>query len=97
MTDPETHAEQLDFAQRLGVKLIDVWFFNPIRREWWLEQQVDDHETFLTTVSMAFNRLGAKFALWHDTEMWCLLNHGTGDTKRYPSREAAEMVALHVR
>lgn len=97
MTDPETHAAQEDFAKRLGVNLIDVWFLSPRDKRWRVEPQVDDHETFLTTVSMSLERGGARFALWHDTEKWCLLDKRSGDTKRYPSRDAAEMVAIHVR
>lgn len=99
MTDPETHAEQEAFAKRLGVALIDVWFMRRRGPEpgWVLEPQVDDHETFLTTVSMSLARHGARFALWYDDEMWCLLDTSTNDTKRYPSRDAAEMVAIHVR
>lgn len=97
MTDPETHAAQLEFAQRLGVTMIDVWFLSPRDKRWRVEPQVDDHDTFLETVNMSAGRGGARFALWFDEEQWCLLDRHTGDTKRYPSRAAAEMVAFHVR
>lgn len=99
MTDPETHAAQLHFAKTLGVKFIDVWTyartFDGMR--WCSTQHVDDTETFLETVDMALEREGLRFALWDDGDKWCLLDRRTGDTKRYPNRAAAEMVAIHVR
>ncbi len=97
MTDPETHAEQLEYAQRLGVKLIDVWIYQPRLQQWLLEPQVDDHDTFLATTDMTLSRFGARHALWFDDEMWCLLDKRTGDTKRYPNRAAAEMVVIHAK
>lgn len=95
MTDPETHAAQEAFVQRLGVKLIDVWVYN--HAGWWITRQVDDHDTFLETLEMSMRNYRARFALWDDGEMWCLLDRETGDTKRYPNRAAAEMVAIHGR
>lgn len=91
---PNTRDKTEDWMKSLGVKFCDVWFYTS-RRTWKHEPQVKDDDTFLEAISMAFVRLLATHALWFDGEMWCLLIRVSGDTKRYPSREAAEMVAIH--
>lgn len=78
----------------MGVKLIDAWVYHPLTG-WHSARQVDDHDTFLECVDDAMRRKGARYALWHDGEQWCLLSKRTGDTRRCPSREAAEMLAIH--
>lgn len=95
MTDPETHAEQLAFAQRLGVTLTDVWFYNPRAKQWNLEPQVEDHETFLPAVVMALARYGARFARWKVDDQWHLFDKSTGDGRLYPNLDALEMKVLH--
>jgi hypothetical protein len=80
--------------EQMGTKFCDVWFFTR-RREWVLEKQVEDHDTFLETVDMALRRMGGNYALWFDGKSWALAKRSTGYTRTYPSREAAEMVAIH--
>ncbi len=76
-----------------GEALCKVWFYTGAT--WRLEAQIKDDETFLPTITMAFDRLKCVYALWSDGEKWYLLSRTTGDCRRYPSREAAEMVAIH--
>lgn len=78
---------------------VSVWYYRPqigpSGIDWLQQDHVDDHETFLATVEATFERRKCNYALWDDGTKWCLLSHRTGDTRRYPSREAAEMVAIH--
>lgn len=81
------------WLDRVGVPLKSVWFL--ANGKWIDEEHVDDHDTFLETIAMTFERLKLNYALWSTPEGWCLLSHRTGDCRTYPSREAAEMVAIH--
>jgi hypothetical protein len=94
MSVPSPHAAVEQWMQSVGTKFCDVWFFTR-NRDWVMEKQVDDHDTFLETVDMALHRLGGNYAMWFDGERWAMVKRNTGDTKTYPSREAAEMVAIH--
>ena len=65
---------------------------------WVDENHVEDPDTFLITVDMSLKRLDARYAVWVEDEQegrYCLLDRRTGDCRSYPSREAAEMVAIH--
>jgi len=86
---------QEQWAAELGSTFVQVWFYERRRRRFLLEPQVDDDDTFLECCSEAMRRIGANLALWDDGEMWNVLDRRTGDTKRYPSKEAAEMIAIH--
>lgn len=93
MTVPNNRTDTEAWLEGLGTKFVDVWFF--VKGVWIDERHVDDDETFLTTVDMSASRLRANYALWDHGNGWSLLKFRSGDTKCYPTREAAEMVAIH--
>lgn len=83
------------WLQGMGTTFCDVWFYTRARN-WTLELQVEDHDTFLECVGMAMSRLGAGYALWYDGTLGgYLLKRNFGKIRTYPNREAAEMVAIH--
>ena len=91
--NPNTRDDTERWLEDLGTKFVTVWFFTR-GRKWVSERHIDDHETFLETVGMSLGRLGG-YAMWFDGHNWCLLSRITGDCRTYPSKEAAEMVAIH--
>lgn len=93
MTNPNSRPELEKWLGNVGVPLKTVWFLK--RGRWFDERHVDDHDTFLTTITMTFERLGLTYALWDTPDGWCLLSRRTGDCRTFPTKEAAEMVAIH--
>ena len=91
---PNTPDAAEAWLKNLGVRLVEAWIYHP-RAGWKPTAQVKDEETFLDCIDDTMRRKGARYALWHDGEMWCLLSKRTGDTRRLPNREAAEMLAIH--
>lgn len=83
------------WASSLGCSFCAVWLYQ-LNCKWILEAQVEDHETFLECVDQAMERHMARFAMWSDGDRWTLLDRKTGDTRSLPSREAAEMAAMHL-
>lgn len=57
------------------------------------ETHILDPVTVAETVAMSLSRTGARWAVYPDGDLWALT--GKGKTRHYPSREAAEMVAIH--
>lgn len=92
MKNPNTRSNTEEWLARMGTKFCDVWLF--VKGCWIDERHVADNETFLATVVMSIERLGATYALWSDATEWCLIDRN-GSIRRYPNREAAEMVAIH--
>jgi len=92
---PNTRGTAEAWLEGLGTSMCDVWFLQ--KGSFFLEKHVEDHETFLETVGMALDRLMARYAMWEQggDKPWALLDKTTGDTRSFPSREAAEMVAIH--
>lgn len=90
---PET-PEQADneaWMESLGAKLVEVTFYSRGRQ--YTERHVRDPDTLAETVRMTCDRLGG-MAVIPDNSGWLLV--GSGEMgKRYPSKEAAEMVAIH--
>lgn len=99
MAETEQQQDVEKWMETVGTKFCDVHFFVPRTGEWWEERHVDDHDTFLTTVEMTASRINATSAMWadHDGPSWFCLTFRSGETRTLPSREAAEMVAIHVR
>jgi hypothetical protein len=91
---PNTRHAAEAWLKDMGVELCDVWFYHP-KAGWKLEPQIEDHDTFLETVELSRQRLGARCAMWGDAAGWFVLDSRTGDTKTFPNREAAEMVVIH--
>lgn len=100
------------WLESLGSTFVDVYLYLPksqtLTVDWLDERHIANPETLTTTVSMSLSRLGGRYAVWKDGEEWVLLDarkmgavHDSESiaisTKRYPSREAAEMVAMHRR
>lgn len=90
---PNDRKSTEEWLRNLGATLCPVWFF--AKGVWLQEDHVEDHETFLETVDMALKRLKADYAMWDQGGTWALIRRSTGDTRSYPSRAAAEMVAIH--
>lgn len=90
------------WLEALGSKFVDVRLY--LKHEWVNERHIDDPETLGTTVTMSLERLCGRFAVWrrpedevHKGPPWRLFDRTTGVIKAFPSQEAAEMVAMHVR
>lgn len=82
------------WLESLGQKLIDVWFYSA-RYGWIDERHVDDHDTFLETVSMSMERLRLRHAMWLDGTGAVVVDRQTGNTRTFPNRAAAEMWMIH--
>lgn len=93
------------WLESLGSTFVDVRLY--LKHEWVDERHIADAETLGTTVSMSLERLGGRYAVWQFDGEWVLYDrfpapgpegqHYAGNIKRYPSQEAAEMVAMHRR
>jgi hypothetical protein len=91
MSSPEIQVENEKWLADLGAKLGDVTFYH--KGEQFTERHVMDPDTIVETVLMTCGRfIGSRAVIWHKGE-WLLI--GSGTRKAYPSREAAEMVAIH--
>lgn len=83
--------------------LIDVWFLDA--GHWFDERHTNNPDTLYLTIGMTLDRFDACYALWNggapETSQWTLLrwkrdNLGTVKLVRYyPTKEAAEMIAIH--
>jgi hypothetical protein len=101
MTDPDGTDKNLmrhifrtagEFGLAGGTKLVRVFFVGKDGRLF-EELHVDDPTTLAETVAMSLARSHARWAVWPDGTLWALT--GGGRTRHYPSKEAAEMVAIH--
>lgn len=99
---PNTRSETEKWLEDLGSKFVVVWLYAPksttitSRGTGWMEERhIDDPETLETTVSMSLERLGGKYAIWAYDGSWALLSRSRTVLRWYPTREAAEMVAIH--
>lgn len=89
---PET-PEQADneaWLETLGAKLVEVTFYR--KGEQFTERHVNDPDTLAETVAMGVSRHNA-LAVIPSAKGWDLI--GLGSPKTYPTKEAAEMVAIH--
>lgn len=93
MTTPNTRSETEKWLEGLGMRFRQVWFLTP--NGWLEESHVDDPETFDTTVDTSRQRLRARYVLYPYEGKWVLIGGRCGYAKDYPTREAAEMVAIH--
>lgn len=70
-----------------------------VRGDWRREDQIDDPDTWDECVAEAMARLGASYAVYELHGQFVLIggprNIGMSNTRDYPSREAAQMVAIH--
>lgn len=82
----------IDKQLQLRGQMIGVFF---IMHDGRMEEElhVNDPLTLAETVAMSLARTGARWAVYPDGDLWALT--GKGKTRHYPSREAAEMVAIH--
>mgnify|MGYP004701361853 CR=1 FL=1 len=88
-----------EWLESIGAEFVDVWLYcrHPATgvRTFELERLVDDHDTFFDVLAMRMSSRFARHALWDAGGRWALVDRRTGDTRSYPTREAAEMVAIH--
>ena len=87
---PLTETEQ--FMLNVGVPMRSIFFIMADGRMA-EENHVDDPMTLAETIAMSMDRTGAIWAVYPDGDLWALT--GRGRTRHYPTREAAEMVAIH--
>lgn len=75
-----------------GLPMIEVFL---IMRDGRMETEthVNDPTTLAETVAMSMSRTRARWAVYPDGDKWALT--GKGKTRHYPTREAAEMLAIH--
>lgn len=90
--DDEARELGTAWFKSLGVRFHDVWFL--INHEWQCRQQVADVETFDECVRADWGRTAARYVVFERDGVWVLWTRGKPE-RRYPSREAAEMVAMH--
>lgn len=96
---PDPDAQEITETElwltKLGVKFVDVRFFT--KNQITTGQQVADPVTLEVTIKMEMDRLGAQQAVWPVGNQWALYTprRQDGKVRLYPSREAAEMVAIH--
>lgn len=77
----------------LGSKFIEAWLY--IDGRWMDERHINDTETLTTTVSMSLERLGGRFAVYECPDHhWQLFDRLDQTATCYPTKEAAEMVAI---
>ncbi len=96
-TPASSRSETEEWLESLGTQFRNVWLY--ARRngsyEWFDEQHVDDPETFEVTVEMSRARFGASYVVYEHGGKWILIGGKSEHPREYPSREAAEMVAIH--
>lgn len=92
-TTPNTRSDTERWLEQLGTGFRDVWM---LTKDGWVEEcHVDDPETFATTIGMSLDRLRGRFAIWLCPDgHWQLYDHAKRTATCYPSRQAAEMVAI---
>ncbi len=81
--------------ESLGPKFRDAWVYIAADALWLHTPQVDDPSTFDETLDAARSRLKGDYAVYPYGGSWVLVGGQCGYAKDYPSREAAEMVAIH--
>lgn len=78
----------------IKVPLVNVRLY--IRGDWIDENHVEDAGTIAETVAMSLQRLGGRYAVWRVGDGWMLFDRMFVEKSRtYPTKEAAEMVAMH--
>lgn len=92
---PNTRSATELWLTELGTRFIEVRM--RVKGDWVDENHVDDPSTILDTIKMSAERLGCRFAVvqLEAGGSWHLYDYRKGETKSYPSKEAAEMVAIH--
>ena len=90
--DVEKPTETEQWLKSLGMPMIEIFF---IARDGSLvtEHHVHDDTTLPHTIAMSLSRTGARWAVYPDGQLWALT--GSGQTRHFETREAAEMVAIH--
>jgi hypothetical protein len=83
------------WMQKMGTKFVTIWFWDRRTQTFRDENHVDDDETLLETISQTFDRMRWRQAIWDHGGGWTSLDNRTGDSKCWPSREAAEMFVIH--
>lgn len=93
----QARTAQESWLEKLGAKFADVQLL--VKGEFVEERHVNDPDTIEDTVVMSLERFKAKCAVWPTNDgNWCVFSPYRAEVKRlryYPTREAAEMVALH--
>lgn len=89
---PNTRDKTDAWLEQLGMQFVEVFL---IRRDgsYTTERHVNDAFTLPEAVAMSMSTTGAVWAVYPDGDRWALT--GKGKTRYYPTREAAEMVAIH--
>ncbi len=88
---PKEPTEVEKWMQKAGTKFVVIWFFDKRRGTFIDENHVDDDDTLLETITMTFDRLKLRSAIWSTPEGWTSLDRRTGEAKSWPHRSAAEM------
>lgn len=102
MSGPPNDRETIEkWLESLGSTFVTVWMYLPkgttltSRPNWVDERHIADPETIETTVSMSLERLGGNYAIWQQGDQWALYRRRPELVRHLPSREAAEMLAIH--
>lgn len=81
------------WLEELGSQFVEVWLYRDTK--WFDERHIADAETLETTVSMSMGRLGVRYAIWQEGAAFKVMGPSVDQLRTLPSREAAEMLAIH--